>query len=172
MTPPVHGILFGVVSIIVKVADTTISRQNALRTLLGTSSGIGHGFLQEAEAKRAEIEPGEAAGGAEARREEWQNEMQEGLLTVHGLEFDKKWIRLLRVIKTQVRKCSLLSVSLRDISHRILSGWPGAQVHGDPAMHHAHSRVFTWPARGCSALLSAQSISVSLRLPLLFPLSC
>eukprot|EP00903_Cladosiphon_okamuranus_P011981 g11252.t1 len=41
-------------------------------------------------------------GGDQSRREEWQEAMQQGLLGVHGLEFDKKWIRLLRVIKTQL----------------------------------------------------------------------
>ncbi|CAM9157835.1 unnamed protein product [Hapterophycus canaliculatus] len=61
------------------------------------------GKLEEAEAKRADIETrGNPTGDAEARRQDWQNEMQQGLLTVHGLEFDKKWIRLLRVIKTQL----------------------------------------------------------------------
>ncbi|CAM9343551.1 unnamed protein product [Scytosiphon promiscuus] len=61
------------------------------------------GAYEEADAKRADTEAGDdSASGAEARREDWQREMQQGLLTVHGLEFDKKWIRLLRVIKTQL----------------------------------------------------------------------
>lgn len=48
---------------------------------------------------------GDPADKDAARREGWQNEMEQGLLAVIGLEFDKKWIRLLRVIKTQVCVC-------------------------------------------------------------------
>lgn len=60
-------------------------------------------FVQEAEAKRMASSGDEEPGDDEAaRREEWQDAMQQGLLTVEGLEFDKRWIRLLRVIKTQV----------------------------------------------------------------------
>lgn len=62
---------------------------------------------QEAEAKRAEVHGAGAdePGAEESRRENRQRAMQEGLLESHGLEFDKKWIRLLRVIKSQVRPC-------------------------------------------------------------------
>lgn len=60
-------------------------------------------FVQEAEAKRvAASGDGDPAGEEAARREDWQDAMQQGLLTVEGLEFDKRWIRLLRVVKTQV----------------------------------------------------------------------
>ena len=65
--------------------------------------------MQEAEAKRLR-EDGEGGGedseGEESdSREGLQHAMQEGLLTSHGLEFDKQWTRMLRVIKSQVR-CS------------------------------------------------------------------
>lgn len=36
------------------------------------------------------------------RKEDHQRVMQEGLLKSYGLEFNKKWIRLLGVIKIQV----------------------------------------------------------------------
>lgn len=39
----------------------------------------------------------------ETRLRARQRAMEEGLLETHGLEFDKKWIRLLRIIKAQVR---------------------------------------------------------------------
>ena len=40
-----------------------------------------------------------------------QRAMEEGLLETHGLEFDKKWIRLVRVIKAQVRRTDEHSAS-------------------------------------------------------------
>lgn len=64
-------------------------------------------FLQEAEAKRLEDGGGgvEDAGADEESKEGLQHAMQEGLLTSHGLEFDKQWTRMLRVIKAQVCRC-------------------------------------------------------------------
>lgn len=44
----------------------------------------------------------EQSGAEEARRVARQCAMQEGLLETHGLDFDKNWIHLLRVIKSQV----------------------------------------------------------------------
>lgn len=41
----------------------------------------------------------------DARQREHQRVMEEGLLDTHGLELDKSWIRMLRIIKSQVR-CS------------------------------------------------------------------
>lgn len=61
---------------------------------------------QDAEATGANPEGGagdDPAGDKTQGREERQEAMQQGLLGVQGLEFDKKWIRLLRVIKTQVK---------------------------------------------------------------------
>lgn len=95
------------------VADTVtpIHVQMSWDTLLNSFCRV-ECVPQEAEAKRADAEKGgDSAADAESRREEWQNQMQQGLLTVRGLEFDKKWIRLLRVIKTQVCQRALLTVS-------------------------------------------------------------
>ncbi|CAN0008732.1 unnamed protein product [Ectocarpus sp. 6 AP-2014] len=65
---------------------------------------VGSFCKQEAQSKRANTQAGvgDPVDKDAARREGWQNEMEQGLLTVIGLEFDKKWIRLLRVIKTQL----------------------------------------------------------------------
>lgn len=69
-------------------------------------------YMQEAEAKRkATSGDGDPAGEEAARREYWQDAMQQGLLTVEGLEFDKRWIRLLRVVKTQVSLASAVDES-------------------------------------------------------------
>lgn len=61
---------------------------------------------QEAEEKGAHKDEGqtpEENKAIETRLGARQRAMEEGLLETHGLEFDKKWIRLLRVIKAQVR---------------------------------------------------------------------
>lgn len=77
---------------------------------------VGDGkFLGASEAGQEGGAGHDPAGEEAARREGRQEAMQQGLLGVHGLEFDKKWIRLLRVIKTQVfdeicfRPCFALS---------------------------------------------------------------
>lgn len=59
---------------------------------------------QDAEAKMGENHGGSEPPSVEAaRRNEHERAMEEGLLESHGLELDKKWIRMLRVIKSQVR---------------------------------------------------------------------
>ncbi|CAM9808393.1 unnamed protein product [Ascophyllum nodosum] len=62
--------------------------------------------FEEAEEKRLESEEGQTAEETEVvagdRFGARQRAMQEGLLEIHGLEFDKRWIRLLRVIKSQL----------------------------------------------------------------------
>jgi len=71
-----------------------------------------YGCVQEAESKGTDTEGSrddDPVDEEAARREEWQEALQQGLLAVHGLEFDKKWIRLLRVIKTQVHGSRFLS---------------------------------------------------------------
>lgn len=63
---------------------------------------------QEGEVKLISPQHGDieqAVGSVEEltrREEDRQRAMQEGLLESYGLEFDKKWIRLLRVIRSQV----------------------------------------------------------------------
>lgn len=62
---------------------------------------------QEAEEKGTYQNEGQTAEenkAIETRVGARQRAMEEGLLETHGLEFDKKWIRLLRVIKAQVRR--------------------------------------------------------------------
>lgn len=87
---------------------------------------------QEAETKG--VGPAEGGAGDDAaleeaaRREEWQEAMQRGLLGVHGLEFDKKWIRLLRVIKTQVPAAASETLSALYRTHRILRAPPGPSL--------------------------------------------
>ncbi len=85
-----------------------------------------------------------------ARREEWQEAMQQGLLVVHGLEFDKKWIRLLRVIKTQVHTHTLLSVSgARSVKCSVSVGCVGWGRFSLAAV--ASEELYFLRALGCSS---------------------